>query len=319
MLYPKVLILFSHDSQEHVNRVMQFSDNLLADGVFVDLDQFHMTPESGWENWLINQIESSDQVLLICAPILYHLLFSPDEHARILSCDFPERLSSDETFARLFYKDQIDLDKKFIPIGLDQTGIMCIPPVLKEKRYYNVSNKFEYEDLHNKLTNLYDVIGLPYGMPGTSKNTKDMRLIRKLSVFLCHASEDNEYVRNLYENLKQLGVSVWFDEKDMLAGLPWKQQIIDQMAKSHAIIVCLSQNAISKAGFFQKEVKFALENLAEQPKDSAYIIPTMLEQCPIPKKLEHIHYNRLYDDDGFDRLLFSLQYRARQISLINAT
>jgi len=46
-----------------------------------------------------------------------------------------------------------------------------------------------------------------------------------LRVFLCHASDDKEEVRNLYKRLELDGVDPWLDEQKLLPGQDWQQEI----------------------------------------------------------------------------------------------
>ena len=45
---PTVFISYSHDSQEHADRVLDFSDKLVKDGIDCILDQYETAPAVGW-------------------------------------------------------------------------------------------------------------------------------------------------------------------------------------------------------------------------------------------------------------------------------
>src|SRR6266404_8030262 len=61
---PKVLISYSHDSSEHEERVLTFTDRLRGDGIDCIIDQYVLVPEEGWLLWMERQIEDSDFVLM---------------------------------------------------------------------------------------------------------------------------------------------------------------------------------------------------------------------------------------------------------------
>jgi Tol biopolymer transport system component len=74
--------------------------------------------------------------------------------------------------------------------------------------------------------------------------------MRKLShpdVFISHASEDKGAVaRPLAEHLRDLGVSVWFDEFELKIGDPLREKIDDGLRHSRVGVVILSQSFFSK-------------------------------------------------------------------------
>lgn len=115
-----------------------------------------------------------------------------------------------------------------------------------------------------------------------------------LKVFLCHASEDKTFVRKLYDDLSSRGMAPWLDERD-------------------ALIVCLSSQSVTKTGYVQKEIKYALDFCDEQPEDTIYLIPARIEKCDIPRRLSRFHTADLYKDHGFDRLIESLKIRALDV------
>ena len=87
----------------------------------------------------------------------------------------------------------------------------------------------------------------------------------KLKIFLCHASEDKAKVRELYFYLSKEGHDPWLDEEKILPGKNWKFEISQAIKKSHIVLVCLSNNLLTKFGYVQKEIRSALEKADEQP------------------------------------------------------
>src|ERR1035438_2695406 len=94
---------------------------------------------------------------------------------------------------------------------------------------------------------------------------------RRLQVFLCHASADKPAVRALYHRLQEDGFQPWPDEEDLLPGQDWEPQIRRAVRESDVVLVCLSQSSVSKKGFVQKEIKFALDTAEEQPEETIYV------------------------------------------------
>jgi GTP-binding protein EngB required for normal cell division len=135
-----------------------------------------------------------------------------------------------------------------------------------------------------------------------------------LNVFLCHASQDKEKVRELYEKLIKDGLNPWLDEKSILPGQDWNLEIRNAIRNAHAVIVCLSNNSINKVGYIQKELKLALDIADEQPEGVVFLIPIRLEECTVPQRLSHLQYADLFRNE-YEKLLQVLQIRASKLGI----
>lgn len=132
----------------------------------------------------------------------------------------------------------------------------------------------------------------------------------RLKAFLCHASGDKPAVRDLYSRLTENGIDPWLDEENLLPGQDWRLEIPKAVKSSDVVLVCLSNKATTKAGYVQKEIKYALDIASEQPDDEIYIIPIRLEECDVPDSLSRWHWVNLFHPNGFERLMRSLCIRA---------
>ncbi|RYQ46811.1 toll/interleukin-1 receptor domain-containing protein [Bifidobacterium pseudolongum] len=69
----------------------------------------------------------------------------------------------------------------------------------------------------------------------------------KYDVFLCHAWDDRRTVaKDLYEALKNAGVSVWFSEREVLLGSNLMREIDRGLAKSRAGLVLVTASFIGR-------------------------------------------------------------------------
>jgi len=50
---PRIFLSYSHDSDEHRERVLALADRLRADGIDAHLDQYELAPAQGWPNWVL--------------------------------------------------------------------------------------------------------------------------------------------------------------------------------------------------------------------------------------------------------------------------
>jgi len=145
------------------------------------------------------------------------------------------------------------------------------------------------------------------------RHTVDAALQQRLSIFLCHGSEDKSKVRELHKRLKLDGFRPWLDSEDLVPGDDWETAIRIAVRKSDIVLVCLSKSSTSKIGFVNKEIKYALDAADERPEGDRYLIPGLLEPCDVPNRISPWHWVRLYEVDGYDKLVAALRSRASAI------
>jgi len=138
---------------------------------------------------------------------------------------------------------------------------------------------------------------------------------RALRVFLCHASDDKVEVKALYRSLVRIGVDAWLDEEKLLPGQVWETEIPKAVKRSDAVVVCLSRKSLTKTGYVQKEIRYALDVADEHPEGALFIIPAKLEECEVPDRLSSRHWVNLFEDTGPGALARALQARATQLSV----
>lgn len=63
---PRAFISYSHDSEEHKNRVLLLAMRLREHGVIAILDEYETSPPQGWPRWMQEQLDSADYVITIC-------------------------------------------------------------------------------------------------------------------------------------------------------------------------------------------------------------------------------------------------------------
>src|SRR5207244_3232472 len=109
----------------------------------------------------------------------------------------------------------------------------------------------------------------------------------KLKVFFAHAPEDKSEARKLYKKLKGEGwITPWLTEEDLLPGQDWKLETRKAVSRSGAVLVCLSPEAVGRAGNIQREIRQALDVAEEQPEGAIFIIPLKLKPCEVPIRLK---------------------------------
>jgi TIR domain len=142
-----------------------------------------------------------------------------------------------------------------------------------------------------------------------------MAKMAKLSVFLCHASEDKPAVKHLAEKLSADGFDPWLDEAKLLTGQNWDHEIRKALQAAHAVIACLSRTSVKKEGYIQKELRRALEIADEKPTGTIFLLPVKLDACEIPPEVQKLHWTNLFDGNGYRFIVEALSARAEQLGL----
>lgn len=142
---------------------------------------------------------------------------------------------------------------------------------------------------------------------------------RKLRVFLCHASQDKPIVRELYRRLLAEGwIDPWLDEEKLLPGQDWNLEIEKAAEAADAVIVCISNNSVTKEGYIQRELRFVLNVADEKPEGTIFIIPLRLDDCELPRRMRLWQFADYFEEQrehGYQRLLITLRMRKDLIDL----
>jgi TIR domain len=129
---------------------------------------------------------------------------------------------------------------------------------------------------------------------------------RAPKVFISYAREDAEIARRIYRDLRALGARPWLDTEDLLPGQKWSQEVGKAIRASDFFLALLSNTALGKRGYIQKELREALSVLDEIPEGSIYLLPVRLDECrPDNPKMEELHWVDLFPSyqTGFEKIL----------------
>ena len=129
-------------------------------------------------------------------------------------------------------------------------------------------------------------------------------------VFIAYAKEDQILAVQLYEDLNLAGFSAWMDVRMLLAGQNWPRAIEAAIENSDFFVACFSGQSVRKRGGFQSEIRYALDCARQMPLDEIYIVPVRLNECSVPRSIQHeLQYIDLFPDwdAGMERLLTMLR------------
>ncbi len=166
---PKVFISYSHDSHEHLDRVLRLADRLREEGIDCNLDQYEPAPAEGWPRWMDKQFKGADFILVICTETYCRRFEGREEQSRGLGVKWEGAIITSE-----LYRDET-INKRFIPVIFSADDAAHVPERLRDYMRYLVADDNEYEQLYRRLTNQPRVIRPPLGQVRTLESVNKLR------------------------------------------------------------------------------------------------------------------------------------------------
>ncbi|MCD4652761.1 toll/interleukin-1 receptor domain-containing protein [bacterium] len=140
-----------------------------------------------------------------------------------------------------------------------------------------------------------------------SNETTDVHVIdSEISVFVSYAREDAKAAKKLYADLKIAGVQPWLDTESLSPGQKWRVEIRTAIRASRYFLLLLSSKSVQKKGYFQKEIKEALDVLDEFPESDIYLLPIRLDECDTDyERIRELHRVDMFPDwnDGLQKVI----------------
>jgi hypothetical protein len=116
-------------------------------------------------------------------------------------------------------------------------------------------------------------------------------------VFIAYAKEDRAVATRLYRTLKKHGLEPWMDEQRLLPGQNWPRAIERAIEMSDYVLMCFSRRSVGKRGFFQSELRYALDVAAYMPLGQIFLLPVRLSDCEVPIEIaRETQYIDLFPD-----------------------
>ena len=101
----------------------------------------------------------------------------------------------------------------------------------------------------------------------------------KHKVFICYGREDGAAANRVYQDLTTAGHRTWLDSQSLIPGQKWQPAIMNAIRNSRYFVALLSSRSVNRKGFVNKEIREALDVLAEFPEDHHFLIPVRLDEC----------------------------------------
>ena len=142
----KVFISYSHDSPEHVDRVLELSDRLREDGIDCRIDQYEQSPLEGWPQWMVNRVQEAGFVLVVCTQT-YNLRFQGKEpKGKGKGAKWEGAIITQDLY------EAEGKNRKFIPVLFHPDDSAHIPLILRGPTHYDLTTEEGYELLYRHIT-----------------------------------------------------------------------------------------------------------------------------------------------------------------------
>ena len=148
---PRVFLSYSHDSDEHADRVLALADALCDRGIDVILDRYvHPAPAEGWPRWMDRNLDEAKFVLMVCTETYRRRVMGLEEPGKGLGVRWEGSL----IYNRIYHDKPSG--SRFIPILLPGSEPAHIPNPVQGHAYYRIAT-FDltdpgFEALYRHLT-----------------------------------------------------------------------------------------------------------------------------------------------------------------------
>jgi hypothetical protein len=218
----KTFISYSHDNEQHSQRVLALANQLRAQGVAAEVDQYETRPPQGWPRWCEEQLrpESSEFVLVLCTETYLKRI-----EGRVSADEGRGVFWEGNVIYSYLYEERSN--ERFLPVIFDRKDESFIPRPLKGSAHYLLTvfdlSDSGYEALYRELTHqpavqrppLGKVVSLRRGGVSFERSVSDTHVLppvaprEALSTFPSSAAAPP--APDLLDELKGLP-SAWFEE-----------------------------------------------------------------------------------------------------------
>jgi hypothetical protein len=270
---PIVFISYSHDSEQHLQRVLELSTRLRHDGYDTRLDRYvNGTPAEGWPNWMMNQLDEAAFTLVVCTETYYKRFRGKEAPDRGHGVAFEGVL-----ITNTLYESKCQ-SVKFVPILFDSMHTQFIPEPLLGVTHYLLDSKDAYQELRKFLDGAAGVEPGPIGehqphvrstaTPLTFPVLPELKPNQSKPIYSCfisYSSQDEEFCKRLHSCLEQDHVRVWFAPKDMKGGEKIHEQIDAAIGLHDKLLLVVSEHSM-KSEWVCTEIRKARKREVKEGK-----------------------------------------------------
>lgn len=155
-------ISYSHDSDEHRERVLALSERLRSDGIATILDLYveKGSPTEGWPRWMMNGLNAATHILCVCTETYRRRFLGQEVPDKGKGVDWEGALVTQALY------DARSRTNKFIPVLFARSDESHIPEPLRSRTYYLLDSEASYQALYDAVL---DQAGVEPGAVGELK------------------------------------------------------------------------------------------------------------------------------------------------------
>jgi nucleoside phosphorylase len=141
---PRVFLSYSHDSDEHADRVLALANALCDGGIDVILDRYvHPAPAEGWPRWMERNLDGAQFVLMVCTETYHRRAMGLEEAGKGLGVDWEGNLINNLIYHRI--NGDKPSGSRFIPLLLPGSKPDHIPIPVRGHTHYQIA-AFDFTD-----------------------------------------------------------------------------------------------------------------------------------------------------------------------------
>lgn len=224
-------------------------------GLRVWFDMWDLLPGRSWVESTLRALEETRVVLLLIGEKDY----TPEERSWV----------SYESSVAAHYHLRSRRDMITLPVLLPGASPSNMPPEVAGLAYLALENSSD-----ESLTRLVSLLCM--------RVAPLVRVDSRPKIFLCHSKQDDERVSQLFYGLRDEGFDPWYDKEKLDIGDRWEDEILAAIENTDFFAMCLSEKAVGKEGFLQKEIRTAIRAFQSRAFDLAFLLPIRLEECEVP-------------------------------------
>ena len=136
--HPRIFISYSHDNEEHCEKVLAFAQRLRSNGFDAIIDRYvEGSPTQGWPRWMLNQLESADFIILICTKTYYNRFRGREDSVGGKGVNWEGCIITNELY------DKKSSSQRFVPVFVNAPDTDHIPEPLRQFTTYEVNAGYE--------------------------------------------------------------------------------------------------------------------------------------------------------------------------------
>lgn len=124
------------------------------------------------------------------------------------------------------------------------------------------------------------------------------------AIFLSYASQDAGDARRICDDMRMLGLEVWFDQSELRGGDAWDSSIKTQIRECALFVPIISAHTEAREeGYFRREWNLAVNRTMDMAHDKAFLVPILLNAMPgaiarVPDRFCEVQWTRLTSDEA---------------------